>query len=126
MLSSEPKIQNNSETFASWIMTILLQFAQIKCTASLHQSMMEVMYGHPIFSKSEFSILFEQIEEKCKEMTDHDLIEIKIHSMNILRALFRHSQLGDITKNYIMNALIIAYRNYESTKWSVSINYILF
>ncbi|KYQ58279.1 Thyroid adenoma-associated protein [Trachymyrmex zeteki] len=118
VLSSEPKIQNNSETFASWIMTILLQFAQIKCTASLRQSMMDVMYGHPIFSKSEFLILFEQIEEKCKEMTDHDLIEIKIHSMNILRALFRHSQLGDITKNYIMNALIVACRNYESIKWS--------
>ncbi|KYN05760.1 Thyroid adenoma-associated protein [Cyphomyrmex costatus] len=118
VLSSEPKIQNSSETFASWIMTVLLQFAQIKCTDSLHQSMMVVMHGHPIFSKSEFLILFEQIEEKCKKMTDHDLIEIKIHSMNILRALFRHSQLGDITKNHIMNALMVACKNYEGAKWS--------
>ncbi|XP_070171191.1 tRNA (32-2'-O)-methyltransferase regulator THADA isoform X2 [Polyergus mexicanus] len=35
-----------------------------------------------------------------------------------VKALFRHSQLGDMVKNYIADGLIVAFRNYDSRTWT--------
>lgn len=126
MLSSEPKIHNiseaNNSAFSS-VMIILLQFSQLESTTDLRQKVKSIMYQNTIFSKYMHlakSITENSNEYHYKEMTKLDMIEIKTHSMNILRALFRHSQLGDVAKNYIADGLTVAFRNYESKTWAVS------
>lgn len=126
MLSSEPKIRNNSEVSAFHsVMKILLQFSQLESTINLWQTVKSIMYRNTIFSKYEH--LAEPIIENRNEHREIklDMTEIKTHSMNILRALFRHSQLGDMVKNYIADGLMVAFRNYESRTWAVS-GYTLF
>lgn len=124
MLSSEPKIHNseaNNSAFSS-VMIILLQFSQLESTTDLWQKVKSIMYQNTIFSKYMHlaKSITENSNEYHKEMTKLDMVEIKTHSMNILRALFRHSQLGDVAKNYIADGLMVAFRNYESKTWAVS------
>ncbi|XP_011644648.1 thyroid adenoma-associated protein homolog [Pogonomyrmex barbatus] len=121
VLSSEPKIHNNSEisTFHS-VMKILLQFSQLENTINLWQKVKHIMYKDTIFSKYEHltePLIENRNDYDCTEIK-LDVTEIKTHSMNILRALFRHSQLGDMVKNYIADGLIVAFRNYESKTWA--------
>lgn len=103
-------------------MKILLQFSQLENTINLWQKVKSIMYKNTIFSKYEH--LAEPIIENRNEYHYReiklDVTEIKTHSMNILRALFRHSQLGDMVKNYIADGLMVAFRNYESRTWAVS------
>lgn len=101
-------------------MKILLQFSQLESTINLWQKVKSIMYQNTIFSK--YKHLVELIIENETEYREIklDMTEIKTHSMNILRALFRHSQLGDMVKNYIADGLMVAFRNYESRTWAVS------
>ncbi|TGZ53696.1 Thyroid adenoma-associated protein [Temnothorax longispinosus] len=119
VLSSEPKICNDSEVSAFHsVMKILLQFSQLESTINPQQKIKNIMYRDTIFSKYEH--LGELIIENKNEYgeIELDMTEIKTHSMNILRALFRHSQLGDMVKNYIADGLMVAFRNYESKTWA--------
>ncbi|KAL0130897.1 hypothetical protein PUN28_002477 [Cardiocondyla obscurior] len=119
VLSSEPKIRNNSEVsvFHS-VMKILLQFSQLENTVNLWQKVKSIMYQNTIFS--EYEHLIEPIVESRNEYKEIklDMTEIKTHSMNVLRALFRHSQFGDMVKNYVADGLMVAFRNYESKTWA--------
>ncbi|XP_012534366.2 thyroid adenoma-associated protein isoform X2 [Monomorium pharaonis] len=121
VLSSEPKIHTNSEVSAFHsVMKILLQFSQLESTINLWQQVKSIMYRNTIFTKYEHlakPIIENRNEYQYKEIK-LDMTEIKTHSMNILRALFRHSQLGDMVKNYIADGLMVAFRNYESRTWA--------
>lgn len=46
------------------------------------------------------------------------LSELKTHALNILRALFKHAQLGDLTKNYASQGLIAAIKSYDEKTWA--------
>jgi hypothetical protein len=123
VLSSEPKIHTNSESSAFHsVMKILLQFSQLESTINLWQKVKSIMYRNTIFAKYEHLAepLIENRNEYHYREIKLDMTEIKTHSMNILRALFRHSQLGDMVKNYIADGLMVAFRNYESGTWAVS------
>jgi len=105
------------------VMVILLQFSQLESTTDLRQKVKSIMYQNTIFSEYEHltkSIIENSNEYHYRELTKLDMIEIKTHSMNILRALFRHSQFADISKNYIADGVMVAFRNYESRTWAVS------
>lgn len=64
-------------------------------------------------------------EDHGKEVKP-DVTEIKTHSMNILRALFRHSQLSDMVKHYVADGLIVAFNHYDGRTWAVSHSILLF
>lgn len=120
MLSSEPKIHDNSNMSAFHsVMNILLQFSLLENTISWREIKC-IMYKNTIFSKYEHSTKSTIENSNNYKEINFDVTEIKTHSMNILRALFRHSQLGDMVKNYIANGLIVAFRNYDSKTWAVS------
>lgn len=122
MLSSEPKIHDNSNVSAFHsVMKILLQFSMLEDTINW-QKVKCIICKNTIFSKYEHSMepIIENSNEFNYKETNFDVTEIKTHSMNILRALFRHSQLGDMVKNYIADGLIVAFRNYGSRTWAVS------
>lgn len=120
MLSSEPKTGSKS-AFHS-VMKILLQFSELENTVNLLQKVKSIMYKDTIFSKYEH--VMDSIIEDERECHYEEIIlnvgEIKTHSMNILRALFRHSQLRDMVKNYIADGLIVAFKNYDNRIWAVS------
>lgn len=119
MLSSEPKIHDNSNVSAfNSVMNILLQFSLLENTISW-QEIKCIVYKNTIFFKYEHSTKVIENSNNYKDI-NFDVTEIKTHSMNILRALFRHSQLGDMVKNYIADGLIVAFRNYDSKTWAVS------
>ncbi|XP_011879410.1 PREDICTED: thyroid adenoma-associated protein homolog isoform X2 [Vollenhovia emeryi] len=120
VLSSEPKVRNNSGVSAFHsVMKILLQFSQLESTVNLWHQVKSIMYRNTVFSTYEH--LAEPIVEDGSEYGEVklDMTEIKTHSMNILRALFRHSQLGDVVKCYIADGLMVAFRNYESRTWAI-------
>lgn len=122
MLSSEPKIHDNSNVSAFHsVMKILLQFSMLEDTINW-QKVKCIICKNTIFSKYEHSMepIIENSNEFNYKETNFDVTEIKTHSMNILRALFRHSQLGDMVKSYIADGLIVAFRNYDSRTWAVS------
>ena len=50
----------------------------------------------------------------------NEITEIKTHSLNILRALYRHCQLGELVKDYIAEGFITAFKCYDGKSWAVS------
>ncbi|CAH0552961.1 unnamed protein product [Brassicogethes aeneus] len=45
--------------------------------------------------------------------------EYKMHCLNILRALFRHSKLGDLVSSYVGQAVIVAITGFKSKIWGI-------
>lgn len=104
-------------------MKILLQFTKLEDTVDLWPEVKSIMYEDLVFT-----LYKDVIESKMKSRYEHykiksDIIEIKIHSMNILRALFRHSQLSDMVKYYVADGLIVAFKHYNGRTWAVSLCY---
>lgn len=123
MLSSALKTDKRSKKyFFHAVMRILLRFANLENTVDLWQEVKRIIYEQSIFSNHK--VVMERKIENGDE--DHDgkvkpdIIEIKTHSMNILRALFRHSQFGDMVEKYIADGLIVAFKSYNSHTWAVS------
>ncbi|EFN89985.1 Thyroid adenoma-associated protein [Harpegnathos saltator] len=121
VLSSSLKTRDYSKgQFFHSVMKILLQFTKFEDTVDLWERVKCIMYEDSIFSYYKHII-----ESKMENRNEYhngeikaDVTEIKTHSMNILRALFRHSQLGDLVKNYIADGLIVAFKNYDSKTWA--------
>ncbi|GBP96959.1 Thyroid adenoma-associated protein homolog [Eumeta japonica] len=47
----------------------------------------------------------------------HSTVEARTHSMNILRALFRHADLGENVSSYVAEGLIAAISGFDSMTW---------
>nr|XP_012233310.1 PREDICTED: thyroid adenoma-associated protein isoform X1 [Linepithema humile] len=120
VLSSEPKIHDSSKSASHSVMKILLQFSELENTVNLSQKVKSIMYNNTIFSKYEdvMDMIIENERECHYEEIKFNIGEIKTHSMNILRALFRHSQLRDMVKNYIADGLMVAFKNYDNKIWA--------
>lgn len=78
-----------------------------------------------IYSNSVFAD-FESLLVSPKQNNDLSAIEssaqvteIKTHALNILRAIFRHSQLGEVVNNYVEDGIIAAFRSYDALTWAV-------
>ncbi|KRT82581.1 hypothetical protein AMK59_4444, partial [Oryctes borbonicus] len=52
--------------------------------------------------------------------TSEENLKSRIHAMNILRALFRNNQLGELVAQYIAQGVIIALDSFNHNKWGVS------
>jgi hypothetical protein len=46
--------------------------------------------------------------------------EARIHALNILRSLFRHSLLGESVSPYVAQGVIVAVRGFKGKTWAVS------
>lgn len=55
------------------------------------------------------------------KFADHpgDNVEMRTHSMNILRALYRHTELGEEISPYIANGVIAAINGFTKKSWAV-------
>lgn len=45
-----------------------------------------------------------------------------LHSMNILRALYRHNQLGEVVASYVSKGVMISITRFSHSEWAVSKN----
>ncbi|XP_066602725.1 tRNA (32-2'-O)-methyltransferase regulator THADA isoform X2 [Prorops nasuta] len=125
LVASQPNIQNNNITSTSAfhsVMNILLRFTELEeCedNKKLTKKIKSIIYVETCFSGCEF--LYSEIENEIDDDINEvnlNIIEIKVHALNILRALYRHSQLGDFVKPYIADGLIAAFRNYDGETWA--------
>lgn len=79
----------------------------------------ELLLSESLFNDLEQgSITFTKLNENCDAL--NEITEIKTHSLNILRALYRHCLLGELVKDYIAEGFIAAFKSYEGTSWAVS------
>lgn len=47
-------------------------------------------------------------------------VETKCHALNILRALYRHTLLGEMVSPYVAEGLTIAIQGFNASTWAVS------
>ncbi|XP_025837524.1 thyroid adenoma-associated protein homolog isoform X2 [Agrilus planipennis] len=48
-----------------------------------------------------------------------DNVEQKVHSLNILKALYKHNQLGEAVTPYVAQGVMIAIRGLSNSSWSI-------
>jgi hypothetical protein len=48
------------------------------------------------------------------------IVEARVHALNILRSLFRHSLLGESVTPYIAQGVIVAIQGFKGKTWVVS------
>ena len=104
-------------------MEILLEFAQLVDSETLFSEIKLIMYKNSIFGKFEEMCDISRSEMIILKDKKNDglLTEIKTHTLNILRALFKHSQLGDAVTEYISHGFKVAMRSYDGKSWAVKI-----
>jgi hypothetical protein len=49
-----------------------------------------------------------------------DAVEARIHALNILRSLFRHSLLSESVTPYVAQGVIVAIQGFKAKTWAVS------
>ncbi|XP_043666118.1 thyroid adenoma-associated protein [Vespula pensylvanica] len=121
LVSTEPSIQYNANISALHsVMKILLGFTELEDNVNVWKDIKRVVYEKTIFSEFENFIDLSRtdINESLCEDNKIQVTEIKIHALNILRALFRHSPLGDSVKIFIADGVIAAFKNYDGKSWA--------
>jgi hypothetical protein len=48
-------------------------------------------------------------------------VEARVHALNILRSLFRHSLLGESVTPYVAQGVIVAIQGFKGKTWAVSL-----
>lgn len=97
-------------------MRILLGFTQLTDVENLFNDIKSIMYNNTIFCQFEEN--FNSINNGEK-VEINDLAEIKTHTLNILRALFKHYRLKDLVKPYISEGFTAAMKSYDGQSWAV-------
>ncbi|XP_047346981.1 thyroid adenoma-associated protein homolog isoform X3 [Vespa velutina] len=121
LVSSESSIQYNPDISALHsVMKILLGFTELEDNVNVWKDIKRVVYEKTIFSEFENFIDLSRtdINESSCEDNKIQVTEIKTHALNILRALFRHSPLGDSVKTFIADGVIAAFKNYDGKSWA--------
>lgn len=121
LVSSEPSIQYNTCLSALHsVMKILLGFTELEDNVNVWKDIKRVVYYKTIFSEFENFIDLSRvyINENLGEDNRVQVTEIKTHALNILRALFRHSPLGDSVKTFVADGVIAAFKNYDGKSWA--------
>lgn len=57
---------------------------------------------------------------RCAEDYENGSEETRMHCLNVLRAVFRHSKLGELVASYIARGVILAITGFKSESWGVS------
>ncbi|XP_053978805.1 thyroid adenoma-associated protein [Hylaeus volcanicus] len=119
ILSTEPRQHKDTKTtiFDS-VMKILLGFTELQ-NINLWKEIKELMYRDSAFL--EYENTFESLRfnnDHCINKNSIQVTEIKTHALNILRAIFRHSQLAEIVNNYVEDGLIAAFKSYDALTWT--------
>ncbi|KAG7199267.1 hypothetical protein KM043_018130 [Ampulex compressa] len=121
LLSTDPSRKHSleSSTFHS-VMKILLGFTEFAHDVDLRAQARCLIYEKTVFSefKDHFDHLKFDLNEDHVEQNKSQITEIKTHALNILRAIFKHSQLGESVKNYIGDGLIAAFKSYDGKTWA--------
>lgn len=119
VIVSEPSvIKKNIATVFHTTMKILLDITKIDDEFELWGKSWELI------STNKFFLDIQDEHSKPCILTDENsicnvtLTEVKTHALNILRSLFKHTQLGDLTKNYAQDGLIAAIKSYDEKTWA--------
>lgn len=105
-------------------MRILLGLNNIQDDFNLNDAE-NLLFNETLFSgydRSEYLQNLDKTEMDCIKL--NEITEIKSHTLNILRALFRHCQLGDLVKDYIAEGFIMAFKSYDGKSWAVSYKFV--
>ncbi|XP_046749353.1 thyroid adenoma-associated protein homolog isoform X2 [Diprion similis] len=111
-----------SFTFHS-TMRILLGLTNLKNDYNIETEMLSLIYKDTVFTQfkdqsSPLSHAKKPTGDTSRGKKGYKLAEIKSHVINILRALFRHCQLGDCVKPYIADGVITAIKSYNGKTWA--------
>ncbi|KAG5896481.1 hypothetical protein JTB14_005862 [Gonioctena quinquepunctata] len=87
-------------------------------SAGLPFLILSIIGSEPTFDKSRFHQAITTLLEACKN-SDPSNNEYRMHCMNVLRAMFRHSRLGEMVSAYIAQGVIVAITGFNSDTWSV-------
>ncbi|XP_076281120.1 thyroid adenoma-associated protein homolog [Lasioglossum baleicum] len=120
LLSTEPRQHKDTKTttFDS-VMKILLGFTQLEGT-DFWINVKQLLYTDTVFSqyKDTFDLLSTDEDGYHVGVNSSKVTEIRTHALNILRAIFRHSQLGEVVNNYVADGLIAAFKSYDALTWA--------
>lgn len=81
-----------------------------------------ILSNETIFTDGEKSQYLNDLnltEKGCMKL--NEITEIKTHALNILRALYRHTSLGELVQDYIADGFIAAFKSYDGKSWAVSV-----
>ena len=124
LVSSDPFIQSKpAEAVFHSVMKLLLGFTNLKEDTEITAKTRALMYQGTIFYD------LQDTENTKTESSDgisnrnhrETMTEVKTHSLNILRALFKHAQLGDLAMTYAADGLSAAITSYDGKTWAVSL-----
>lgn len=134
LVSPEPtkNKEEAGETLNS-LMKVLLGFCDIwekykKSTLEgqfIASEALELVKSQSVFAQLEPVL---EIEGKCIERCEKNVEEFITHTLNILRALIKHSRIGELVKSYVADGFIVAIKSYnakchdspDKTNWPVS------
>lgn len=103
-------------------MKILLDLTKIEDEFELSKKAMNLVEQQKFFS----NLKIDQLKNYSSAITSGNfsdnvtITEVKMHVLNILRALFKHAQLRDLSKVYSSDGLIAAINSYDKKTWAVS------
>lgn len=78
-----------------------------------------LLSSEPTFTKLKFNDTFTALSTVCDNL-DPNNKENRIHSLNIMRIMFRNSRLGEIVAPYIGRTVIVTIRSFTNEDWGVS------
>lgn len=53
------------------------------------------------------------------DSAEHPELDVRVHGLNILRALFRNNKLGESMNQFLERGILCAIRGFKSSIWSV-------
>lgn len=107
-------------------MKILLGFTDLEEDTELSTKTKSLMYEKSIFADLQETEMKNNENAATSKKNYVTITEIKTHALNILRALFKHAQLGDLSRTYAADGLSAAIRSYDGKTWAVSHFYLFF
>ncbi|XP_008545190.1 thyroid adenoma-associated protein homolog [Microplitis demolitor] len=121
LVASEPSIKNKTEPVVfNSLMKILLDLTKIEDEFELSKKAMNLVEQQKFFS----NLKIDQLKNYSSAITSGNfsdnvtITEVKMHVLNILRALFKHAQLRDLSKVYSSDGLIAAINSYDKKTWA--------
>ncbi|XP_043284678.1 thyroid adenoma-associated protein homolog [Venturia canescens] len=121
LVSSDPSVQScpASAVFHP-TMKILLGFTDLEESTGISTTTTKsLLYEKTIFADLQDTDL--NNSESPPDMSKRNYVtitEIKTHALNILRALFKHAQLGGLSRTYAADGLSAAIRSYDGKTWA--------
>ncbi|XP_044579181.1 thyroid adenoma-associated protein homolog [Cotesia glomerata] len=121
LVASEPSIKNKTDAVVfNSLMKILLDLTKIQDELELSRKAMDIIEKEKFFSNLKIDELKNYSSAITSGSCDDNvtITEVKMHVLNILRALFKHAQLRDLSKIYSSSGLIAAINSYDKKTWA--------